>query len=465
MVFVHAVTLRSGRDTVIIRGSLRGTNAPVWPYPASYRELTVPYPCGLVTVRPWSDVPSPVPDLASFGMTHTRTTFRGRALATVLTLSLAVPVAGTAGALAASPGGSDTASAGEKASARLHLPRPTGSFAVGRDTLHLVDKSRRDPWVPSAGARELMVSVYYPARHGGGQPTAYTSEKEAALLLKAGGLEDQISASAYSATRTFARADVRPAAGRFPLVVLSPGFTAPRSTLTHLAEELASRGFVVATVDHAYESYGTAFPGGRILTCEACEPSTKPGMGKVVTEGRAKDLSYVLDRLTGGQAAWRHTRMIDADRIGAGGHSIGGAAALAAMTSDRRVRAGLNMDGHFHTEPTGLKGRPFLMLGTEAQHTPGVEDGVNWDETWQGLDGWKRWLTVRGSGHFTFTDLPVLTGQAGVVDPQVPLSGERSERVTRAYVAAFFDRHLRGTPRPLLDGPSPEHPEVTFRRR
>ncbi len=39
-----------------------------------------------------------------------------------------------------------------------------------------------------------------------------------------------------------------------PLIVLSPGFTMPRSTLTALAEDLASHGYVVAGVDHTYES-------------------------------------------------------------------------------------------------------------------------------------------------------------------------------------------------------------------
>ncbi|MFK4069821.1 alpha/beta hydrolase family protein [Streptomyces sp. NPDC029674] len=402
-------------------------------------------------------------------MTRTRTVLRRRALVTTLTLALALPVAGGATAFADGRNGSGSSgdtSASDTATAPLRLPRPTGRFAVGRDTLHLVDKSRRDPWVPSAGARELMASVYYPGRHGGGgRPTSYTSEEEARLLLEWAELDKQISPAAYSATRTFARAGARSAPGRFPLIVLSPGFTAPRATLTHLAEDLASRGFVVATVDHAYESTGTAFPGGRILTCEACALTDKPGWGKAVTEGRAKDLSYVIDRLTGPKAAWRHARMIDTERIGAGGHSIGGASALATMTSDRRVRAGMNMDGSFHTRPTGIDGRPFLMLGTEEQHTPGVEDGKNWDETWQGLDGWKRWLTVAGSGHFTFTDAPVLMEQAGVVDPTVPLSGERSERITRAYIGAFYERHLRGTPRPILDGPTPGNPEVTFQRR
>ncbi len=399
-------------------------------------------------------------------MNPARNAARRNALAAALVLALAVPaVSGATAHAAPRPAGPAHVTADEPASAPLRLPRPTGPYAVGRDTVHLVDKSRRDPWVPSVDARELMVSVYYPGRHGGGRPTAYTSEEEARLLLEWWGVQGQLSPAAYSATRTHARSGARPAPGRFPLVVLSPGFSAPRSTLTHLAEDLAARGFVVATVDHAYESLGTAFPGGRILTCEACGPAEKPGMGRVVTEGRAKDLSFVIDRLTGRDAAWRHSRMIDPRRIGAGGHSIGGAAALATMTRDDRVRAGMNMDGHFHTDPGGIDGRPFLMLGTEAEHTPGRGDGENWDSTWQGLDGWKRWLTVKGAGHFTFTDVPVLAEQAEIVDPDVPLSGERSQRITRAYAGAFFEKWLRGAPRPLLDGPAPQHPEVAFPKR
>ncbi|WP_248958484.1 hypothetical protein [Sphaerisporangium perillae] len=32
--------------------------------------------------------------------------------------------------------------------------------------------------------------------------------------------------------------------------------------------------------------------------------------------------------------------------------------------------------------------------------------------------------------------------------------------ITRTYVRAFFDLHLRARPQPLLDKPSPRYPEV-----
>jgi len=35
-------------------------------------------------------------------------------------------------------------------------------------------------------------------------------------------------------------------------------------------------------------------------------------------------------------------------------------------------------------------------------------------------------------------------------------------RITRTFVAAFFDQHLRGVPQPLLAGPTSGNPEVTF---
>ncbi len=137
------------------------------------------------------------------------------------------------------------------------------------------------------------------------------------------------------------------------------------------------------------------------------------------------------------------------------------------MLADRRVDAGIDLDGSFFEEvpASGLGGgRPFLMLGTDAEHHPGSLD-TSWDAGWRHLDGWKRWLTVEGSGHFTFTDLPVLAEQLGLpVDPAAPLSGTRSAQITRAYTAAFLDQHLRGRPQPLLDGPTPGNPEVVFQR-
>jgi hypothetical protein len=68
---------------------------------------------------------------------------------------------------------------------------------------------------------------------------------------------------------------------------------------------------------------------------------------------------------------------------------------------------------------------------------------------------------VAGAIHASFTDLALLADQVGInIDAGLP--GARSLDITRAYVRAFFDQHLRSEPQALLDEPSERYPEVTF---
>ena len=105
--------------------------------------------------------------------------------------------------------------------------------------------------------------------------------------------------------------------------------------------------------------------------------------------------------------------------------------------------------------------RPFLFLGKQSNYTPGSGAVTTWQRDWTLLTGWKRWLLVASAVHASFTDLALLADQSGI-DIGAGLSGARSLDITRAYVRAFFDQHLRSRPQALLDQPSPRYPEVTF---
>jgi predicted dienelactone hydrolase len=321
--------------------------------------------------------------------------------------------------------------------------------------LHLTDTSRTDPWVPAAGHRELMVSVWYPASRLTGRPAVYLTGREAAALVTARQLP--LDPADVAAIRTSTRLDnpPRPGTHRYPLVVLSPGFSLPAATLTGLAEELASRGYVVTGIDHTYESSGVELPGGRLATCVACENAEPVQVPPV----RAADTSFVIDQLTRTRTWWG-SWMIDARRIGMAGHSIGGNSAAETMRTDPRVDAGVNLDGSFFTDvPPGGLDRPFLMLGEPGLHKPGDVRDTSWDTAWQLLTGWRRWFTVTGTAHLSFSDFAPLGKRFGL-PPSTPLDGDRTDEITRAYVVAFFDTHLRGIPRPILDGDDPAYPEV-----
>jgi hypothetical protein len=144
--------------------------------------------------------------------------------------------------------------------------------------------------------------------------------------------------------------------------------------------------------------------------------------------------------------------------------------------ADPRIRAGLDMDGATAAPiPEAGLARPFLFLGKQSNYTPGSAAAITtmrdwklrrgavitWERDWELLTGWKRWLVVAGAVHASFTDLALLADQVGI-DTGAGLAGARSLAITRAYVRAFFDQHLRGKPQALLDQPSPRYPEVTF---
>lgn len=362
------------------------------------------------------------------------------------TVAAVATVAVTGSAVATTAGAQGTEPDG------LALSAPTGDRPVGTTTLQLTDPDRADIWVPRE-RRQLMVSMYYPAKSGTGETAPYMTAAESRLFLERPAPDAP--PEALAGVRTNAVAAARPdnRGGELPLVVLSPGFTFPRATLTGLSEELASRGYIVALVGHNYEA-PTTMLDGHTNECLACDASD----GRQVVDNRAEDLSFVLDELTKKRSPWRGSKLIDEDDVAVGGHSIGGAAAHTTMRSDRRFDAGFNLDGSFQPEKGKKLKRPFMMVGAEKHGQPGAD--ASWDDRWDKLTGWKRWLTVTGTGHGSMTDVSYLGTQIGV--PQQELDGERCDEIARDYISAFADTHLRDEEAPILDGPTDGNKEVEF---
>ncbi|MFE7597882.1 alpha/beta hydrolase family protein [Streptomyces sp. NPDC057494] len=342
------------------------------------------------------------------------------------------------------------------------LPTPTGSHPVGAASVYLEDVSRSDPWVPEVPTRELMISIWYPAARTSGPRARYMTRTESAHVLAGGQVSVAPDALSTVRTHAFPDAPLAPGLRELPLVVLSPGFTRSRATLTSIGEDLASHGYVAVAIDHTYETAATTFPDGRVAAFALGHGFARTAeFWRKVKTGRARDVSFVLDRLFGSNPPWEGAAVLAPDRIGMAGHSAGGAATIAAMTADQRIRAGSNLDGSTDSliPDTGLD-RPFLFLGRDGQYSPGDGPAADtWARDWPLLTGWKRWLVVAGAKHPSFTDLGLLADQLGL-----PLgastSGLRTMAITRTYLRAFFDEHVRdvrGTP---FDRLHADHPEV-----
>jgi len=336
-----------------------------------------------------------------------------------------------------------------------YLPAPTGDRPVGSTAVYLKDTSRPDPWVPSVPYRELMVTLFYPAASAKGTKTQYVTPAESAALLTGSGLDVPSDTLAKMVTNSVA--DARPAGRGLPLIVLSPGYTKPRATLSALAEDLASHGYVVAVVGHTYENAGQSFPDGHFAGCASCEVPRQSAFWQKLELGRAKDVSFVLDSLT--HSKW--ASLIDSSRIGMAGHSMGGASTIPAMVADDRIKAGIDIDGKTELPLTapGLS-RPFMFVNHE--QVPKCAPGnVEWERDYAQMTGWKRWVEVAGTQHASFTDVGLVGDEFGV-DFGAKGAAARAQEITRTYVNAFFDQHLRGEARPVLDQPG--YPEVSFCR-
>jgi dienelactone hydrolase len=361
------------------------------------------------------------------------------------------------------------------ATAAVRLPAPSGPHRVGMAELRLVDHTRADPW-HAEQPRELMVSVYYPARPGG-RPAPYMLDAAAAHFGDVDvndylGLGVPPGTVDWARVRTQARlgapADHR--LGARPVLLYSPGFGEPRTWATTLVTDLASRGYVVITIDNTYESPEVQFPHGplRVATLPGSLEEFIPFVHKALAV-RTADTRFVVDQL-GTIASGELAGMLDPSHIGMFGHSAGGSTAAAAMYADHRIDAGVNFDGNLDFPEGGLQDaaahgldRPFLLIGKDGR----TDTGPGWQAFLANTPGWARQLRLIGSEHASATDAEALLPQLGL--PAATLSADIGSippgvaiQHQSAYLAAFFDRFLLGRDNHLLDGPSAAYPWMAF---
>ncbi|MFI1566971.1 alpha/beta hydrolase family protein [Streptomyces sp. NPDC020490] len=359
---------------------------------------------------------------------------------------------------------------------QLTMPAPTGKNSVGMVGLHLVDKSRTDPYV-SGQTRELMVSLWYPATSTSGHYRApWMPSISGAHFLASRWLSPQQVTLPKTAGHVLA--PVKTSLGKLPVLLYSTGLHSDRAVGTALAQDLASRGYLVVTVDHTHDANEVQFPGNRLEVNRMPAGTHSSDTLKV----RAADIKFVINALgkisSGGNPDAGHatlpsglSKSVDTSRIGMFGFSLGGAAVDTAMQLDKRIDAGANLDGQFFgTAPSKDLDRPF-MLFSSANHNR--NNDKSWRTLWSHLKGYRVDIKLAGAAHLSFSDyeylVPQWAGLLGISQTQIQqqygtIDPNRAVKIQRVYLAAFFDQQLRNKHSSLLDGPSSTYPEISFVR-
>jgi dienelactone hydrolase len=373
------------------------------------------------------------------------------------------------------------------------LPPPTGANLVGRVSYDWTDPGRAEIYAASPeDRRELVVFIWYPA---GPQPATefapYLPPSWAPVAeflgLNVAGL------SSHAIPNAVVAADN----SEFPLLLLSPSGFSPL-LLSAIAEELASHGFVVAGVNHTYETTVTAFADGRVVPMNpaavggALGPQTGSHMEVFqqrasLCEYKAADLASVASQLEqlNADASAQLAGRLDLGRIGAFGHSFGGNAALEWCRRDGRCRAAVNLDGALWSE-VGQVGLDRPVLQVLAQHPEfavpaddavkaGAAPNVEWFEAEKAitLGGWRTvderaqpgyTFQVSGATHVSFMDVPFLPiTDASIIKPVLDatrIEPKRMWRIVCDLLLAFFGRHLNDVSAPLVDRAQETYPEL-----
>lgn len=211
----------------------------------------------------------------------------------------------------------------------------------------------------------------------------------------------------------------------FALVVVSPGFQMPRAQYDSYARHLATWGFVVVAQD---------FGGGFSPDHAALAAQTSAVI----------DWALVAPALAG---------KVDATRIGAAGHSLGGKISMLAAADDNRIGAVVGWDPVDANAPSVAPERmadiagPVAVLGETGNGAGGfmpcAPTADNFQQYYAAAAAPALEVTVLDADHMDWVD-DTTCGFCGFCTPAGTVDPEAVKALSRRTTVAWFRRHLLG---------------------
>uniref|UniRef100_A0A8C5WSR2 Platelet-activating factor acetylhydrolase n=1 Tax=Laticauda laticaudata TaxID=8630 RepID=A0A8C5WSR2_LATLA len=241
---------------------------------------------------------------------------------------------------------------------------------------------------------------------------------------------------------------------KYPLIIFSHGLGAFRTMYSAICIEMASRGFIVASVEHRDQSSSATYYYKEKPT--AGDKKNPPALHEewiFYRKLKPNENEHLLRR---------QQNSIDVQKIAIMGHSFGGATVIETLSKDPRFKCGVALDAWMlplSDEVYPKVHQPLLFINSEkyqwASNILKMKKLI--------IKGRKRkMITIIGSVHQSFPDFTFLTGNTvakyfnlkGSIDPQTAI-----DIVNKASLA-FLQKHLRLSKdfnqwNPLLNGKGP----------
>lgn len=335
----------------------------------------------------------------------------------------------------------------------------SGDYAVGTRSreVKLPARAVLTPAGATESERSIGLRIWYPAAStGSSAPAVYRHN----LKTPSGPASEIVERGA-------AFENAIPAVGKFPLVIISHGFMGWSEHLSRLGEHLASRGYVVASIDHKDMSFdslsGFMLSFGNVLSSRSLDQ--RQMIQRLVSPGFVKDEPVLAS--------------VDKSRIGLIGYSMGGFGALAtaggAYDAEAKPFAALPplaktqaiaddpilkvqslvliapwggqpdnrawKDGSLATVTT-----PTLLISGNQDDIVNYRDGVRW--LFDRLTNADRYLLIYRDARHNIAGNPVDLGDHPAFDAigysKEPVwRQERLNQINQHFVTAFLDSNLK----------------------
>ncbi len=378
------------------------------------------------------------------------------------------------------------------------FPEPTGEYSVGSTYLHLIDESREELFTnDSTDYRAVFAQVWYPTNSiKEANPSYWGNISESSRMLSGMfGLPPFVfSHLSLVEANHIIDAPISGKLQKYPVIIFQHGYTFWIQQNTPLMEHLASNGYIVVSVGHAFETayfldeHGHTLPFDwdhwkvQLNWKEYLDPDinsiyrrrskisdidsatqleyeylqTQPATQQS-TRMWAQDASFVIDELEGLQASHKIlANKMELGKLGALGMSFGASATGQLCVIDNRIKAGISLDGTQSGDviQTDLA-LPYMFI-ENATNTGGNR------LYFHRAKNEAYYLQVANTNHLNFSDFGYFSplfrdiGLIGSIDQN------RMNQVLNSYVLSFFNKHLFDRESVLLRGPSSDFPEVTI---
>lgn len=338
---------------------------------------------------------------------------------------------------------------------QFRLPATTGEYKVETAVYTYTDESRVETHSKTGGNRKVTVEFWYPGTAG----------------------------------------------GRYPLIVFSHGAFGIKASNSSTFRELASNGYVVCSIDHPYHSFYTIDTDGNITTVDRSfiqevidanngvyDDETVYGLERKWLKLRTDDMGFVLDTIVknardgylaeydgpakdGGSTKFAGSnavyKLVDTEKIGLIGHSLGGAASAQIGRERTDIDAVVNLDGDLLGEYVDfVDGKPvlnqktypvpILSIYTDDMKQAFASAADNGQVVPQKListtapNAYK--VYIAGTNHMSLTDLPLFSPfLVNMISGSIKKISDRHEadkyyviETMNNIVLKFFDSSLKG---------------------